>query len=376
MRAGMAAVLGIALAGCATTPVPSMRPLTQSYIDQMSATPVEVTENNNGVAKSWFYTSTASAGAAYGLIGALVSSVMDAIINAGPSARAQKSADEMARLATSDELNASLAQHLQAQIPAQAPSSGVFYESVESAQRQGERGHPDDVVQVNVRYTLSEDASTLRVQATATYQSPQTPYHTPYHFSGSPPRSEREGPAYSNTFTYYSSQLPVPTLTPELKERLVASIENSAREANGGELPVEGNPQFRAMNHELDNARDNNLTRDEIAIFLTREWLANDGARLHEEVERAHEFIARYVVVDMNRTEIPRIDGQDELLETTADERTVRRIGEGTAAGSYVSSASNVATFSSYGNTIAISHANAARIQSLSSASHRPAAAH
>jgi hypothetical protein len=283
----------------------------------------------------------------------------------------------MARLASSDELNESLSQHLHAQIPAAGTTpTGVSYESVDVTQRLGEHDHPDDVVQVNVRYTLSEDASTLRVQAVATYQSPQTPYHTPYHFSGSPPRSETQGPAYTNTFTYYSTQLPIPTLTPELQERLVTSIQNSARDANGGELPAEGTSQFRAMTHELDQARDNNLTKDEIAIFLTREWLANDGAKLHEEVERAHEFIARYVLVDLNRTTVPSITGQDELLETMTDERTVRRLGAGTEAGSYVSSAANVSSFSSYGNTIAISHANTARIQTLNAATHRPAATH
>ena len=230
-----------------------------------------------------------------------------------------------------------------------------------------------------MRYTLSEDASTLRVQATASYQSPQTPYHSPYLINGSPPRSEAQSPAYANTFTYYSTQLPVPTLTPELKDRLVASIENSAREANSGELPAEGSNEFRAMTREVENARDNNLTRDEIAIFLTREWLANDGAKLHQEIERAHDFIARYLLIDLNSTAVPSMTGQDELLETAADERTVRRIGEGVDAGSYVSSAANVTDFSSYGNTIAISHANAARIdgiRNVSRASARAATTH
>lgn len=375
MRAFGAAILGIALAGCATTPVPAMRPLTEANIATMGPTPVEASENNNGVEKSWFFTSTSSAGAAYGLLGVLVTTVMDAIINAGPSARAQKAADEMSRLISVDELNTSLAEHLRQQIPVGAPPAGVSFQNVESAQRLMARSRPNDVVEVAVSYTLSEDASTLRVQATATYQSPQTPYHTPYHFNGSVPRSETQGPAYINTFTYYSTQLPIPTLTPELKDRLVASIENSAREANGGEPPAEGTNGYRAMARELDNARDNTLTKDEIAIFLTREWLSNDGAMLHQEIERSHDFIARYLLVDLNRTAVPSITGQDELLETATDERTVRRIGEGVQAGSYVSSAGNVTNFSSYGNTTAISHSNTVRIESIRAAARRPAAA-
>jgi parallel beta-helix repeat protein len=89
----MGALCAMALAGCATAPqYPAMRPLTQAHIEEMGPTPVVLSENNSGVEKSWFYTSTASAGAAYGLIGVLVTTAMDAIINAGPSARAQKAA--------------------------------------------------------------------------------------------------------------------------------------------------------------------------------------------------------------------------------------------------------------------------------------------
>jgi hypothetical protein len=353
-----------------------MRPLTQAEIDTMGPTPVEVSENNNGVEKSWFFTSTASAGASYGLIGALVSAVMDAIINAGPSYRAHKSADEMSRLMSVDELNTSLGDHFRTQMPTTSPPpAGVTFAAVTTEQRLNATAAPDDAVLVNVEYTLSEDASTLRVIAHASYESTQTPYTTPYTFKGSVPREQTRGPAYSNVFTYYSTQLPIPTLTPDLQERLVASIENSAREANGGQLPAEGTNEWKAMTREETNARDNNLTKDEIAIFLTREWLKDDGVLLRQEVGRAHDFIARYVLLDMNRTAVPSITGQDELLETSADERTVRRIGAGVEAGSYVSSAGNVTSFSSYGNAIAISQANTDRINTLRSANHHAAAA-
>ncbi|MGQ0532825.1 MAG: hypothetical protein ACT4OF_09085 [Caulobacteraceae bacterium] len=381
-----------------------MRPLTQAHIDTMGPTRVVVSENNNGVEKSWFYTSTASAGAAYGLIGVLVTATMDAIINAGPSARAQKAANEIAELVSIATLNASLIEHLNQQTatatadataaasatdaeahaipasatdsavaadaPVEATASGVSYSGVESAQRLMERDALDDAVELSVRYTLSEDSSTLRVIAQATYQSAQTPYATPYQFASSPPRAEREGPAYRNTFTYYSTQLPVPTLTPELRERLIASIQDSARDANGA-LPVEGSNEYQAMQRELENARDDRLSKDEIAIFLTREWLRDDGAMLRREIEQAHAFIARYVLLDMNRPIAPNLAGQDEPLETMAEARTVRRVGAGTDAGSYVSSAGNVTSFSTYGNTIGIARAHRERIESIRSASRR-----
>lgn len=413
MRSLVVAVLVAALGACATaTPNPTMRPLTQAHIDTMGPTSVVVAENNSGVEKSWFYTSTASAGAAYGLIGVLVSAAMDAIINAGPSRRAQKAANEMAEEISVEHLNASLAEHLNRNIPGNEPvivatvtetalvaelapdgstpapteaavipiaapppppppPSGVYYSDVRTEQRMMARDHIDDAITVSARYTLSEDSSTLRVVAVASYQSAQTPYATPYTFRGSVPRTEREGPAYRNTFTYYSQQLPVPTLTPELRERLIASVQDSARN-DAGELPAEGTDEYRAMERELDNARDDRLTKDEIAIFLTREWLRDDGALLRQEIEQAHAFIARQVTLDMNRTSVPSMTGEDELLETQENARTVRRIGAGLEAGSYVSSAGNVTSFSTYGNTISISRSNNERAEAIREAA-RPA---
>jgi ornithine cyclodeaminase/alanine dehydrogenase-like protein (mu-crystallin family) len=64
--------------------------------------------------------------------------------------------------------------------------------------------------------------------------------------------------------------------------------------------------------------------------------------------------VAKYVALDINRTAVPSLVGTDELLETSADDRTVRRIGSGVQAGSYVSSAANVLSPATYGNTIAI----------------------
>jgi hypothetical protein len=405
------AIAAIALAGCATAPqYPAMRPLTTAHIETMGATPVVLSENNNGIEKAWFYTSTASAGAAYGLIGALVSAAMDAIINYGPSRRAQRAANEMAELMPVDALNASLTEHLRAQMPGATPAtpaeatltpvsadaataadaatteeapvvdaalvspappalpSGVYYGGVESRQLLMVREPIDDAITISTSYTLSEDSSTLRVIAYASYQSPQTPYTTPYTFSGSVPRAETTGPAYRNTFTYYSTQLPVPTLTPELRERLIANIQDSVRDDSGA-LPAEGTQEYQAMNRELENARDDRLTKDEIAIFLTREWLRDDGALIRREVAQAHDFIARYVMMDMNRTVAPSLGGSDELLETTADSRTVRRVGGGTAAGSYISSAGNLTSFSTYGNVIGIARVNSERIEQLRDAS-------
>jgi len=345
-----------------------MRPLTEAQAQKIGPAPVEIAENNNGIEKSWFFTSTASAGAAYGLIGAIVSATMDAIINAGPSRRAQKAADEMAELVSLDELNASLKGHFEHQISATAARSGVSFTDVRTAQRAAVRDAALDKVAVTATYTLSEDASTLRVAGVVTYQSDKTPYASPYAVKGALPKSETIGPVYRNTFTYYSTQLPVPTLTPELRERLVRSIQDSARDANGA-LPQAGTSEFKSMEKEIAAAQDDKLTKDEIAIFLSREWLRDHGAPLRAEIDQAHAFIARYALLDMNRAVVPSMTGQDELLETAADKRTVRRLGTGLTAGSYVSSAGDVESFSTYGNAIGVAAVHTARLKSLKDAS-------
>ena len=119
------------------------------------------------------------------------------------------------------------------------------------------------------------------------------------------------------------------------------------------------------MTKELEEANDDRLTKAEIAIFLAREWTKNNGALLRAEIDNAHAFIAKYAVVDMNRTAIPSLTGVDELVETLADGRTVRRGGPGLTAGSYVSLPGNVSDFVTYGNAAAIAEVNEARIRNI-----------
>jgi hypothetical protein len=288
----------------------------------------------------------------------LIAAGLDAMMNAGPSRRATQAADEIAEIMPVDALNASLVESFRRQ--AQATAQGVSISDVKLVQRATAPITINDNVEVTTSYVLSEDASTLRVMVSLSYTNPDMPYVTPYTFEKAPPKSELSGPLYRNTFTYYSRQLPVPVLTPELQERLIASIQDSARDANGA-LPAEGTDAFKGMTRELAEARDDKLTKAEISIFLAREWSKDNGALLRAEVENAHAFIAQYLVLDMNRTAIPSLTGVDEVVETAADGRTVRRIGSGFMSGSYVSSPSDVMSFSTYGNSVAVARAHAGR---------------
>jgi hypothetical protein len=59
------------------------------------------------------------------------------------------------------------------------------------------------------------------------------------------------------------------------------------------------------------------------------------------------------------------VEGTDELLETGADDRTVRRVGTGVEAGSYVSSAANVTDPATYGNAVAVGKATTEYVKEL-----------
>ncbi len=365
MKIVACALAALSLAACASVPpVPNARPLNAQHIDAIGATSVVVAENNGGVMKSWLRQDSSAAAASQGLLGVLVGAAIDGIMNYAPSRRARNAANELAEVMPAEVLNESLVRHLSSQIASGTPGSGVTVSDVRTVQKLSSPGAVDDALEVATSYLLSEDATTLQVSVALTYQNAGIPYATPYTFEGAPPKTELTGPLYRNTFTYSSRQLPVPVLTPELRERLIASIRQNAQDENGAP-PAEGSDAFKSMTKELEEANDDRLTKAEIAIFLAREWTRDNGALLRAEIDNAHTFIAKYAVLDMNRTAIPSLTGVDELVETLADGRTVRRGGPGLTAGSYISLPGNVSDFVTYGNAAAIAEVNEARIRNI-----------
>jgi len=331
----------------------------------MADTPVVVGESAEGIGKSWFMQDSSAAGAAYGLIGAMVTVTMDAIMNAGPAARAQKAADELNEVILTEAMNKSLVDSLTAQAGKPA-ASGVTFASVSTKQRLLKPDATNDAVEIHTSYTLSEDASAMRIVASVSYTNAALAYKTPYAFKSAPPKSELAGPVYANTFTYHSDQFPLPALTPELKTAMIAQIEAAYRDAAGA-LPVDGTDDFKKMTKDINDAQDDKLSKSEAAIFLVREWLKDGVAPARRELDKAHAFIAQYVMVDLNHTAVPALDGVDELLETMPDQRTVRRTGAGITAGSYISSPGNLSDFTTYGNAVSYAKASREKINTLRS---------
>lgn len=357
-----ALVAALSLAtGAVAAPTPNARPLSEANIERLGSTPVSVTGTEIGVGKAWYYTEVNGGGA--GIAGAIGGAIAAAIINAAPSARAHRQASEVAELITAEALDSSLITELKS-VATPARDHAVTFGDVALTPRPVKLAPLDDVVEIRTTYTLSEDSSVLRVVATATYKNAAIPYQTPYPFKKKPPSSETKGPLYRNVFTYYSTPLPLPVLSPELKDRLVASVQDNARDASGA-LPVEGSKEYKSLQRDVEDARDDKFSPAEMSVFLTREWLKDGGAKVTREVQAAHAFIAKYALLDMNRTAVPSVTGEDELLATEADDRTVRRIGSGVEAGAYVSSAANVTAPATYGTAVAVGKATDEYVRGL-----------
>jgi hypothetical protein len=344
-------LIGLTILGaCATAiePVPAKRPMSAENAAIAGKTDVAYIESNDGVGKAWFYTSSAGAGASYGLIGAITTAVIDAIVNAGPSKRATRVADELEGAAAKP--------IIVTEVRSEALSDARVFDR--------QKTPTPAALQLKTAYTLSEDASTLKVEAFASYSDPATPWRTPYQFKKSVPSDQLTGPAYRNRFTYVSDSLPIPTFTPETKERLIEAVETAAKDASGN-LPAEGSNEYKSYTRELERARDDTFSKDEIALFLTVQWTANNGENLRKHLTQAHDFIARYLVLDINDPTVPSFTGADERIETLAQDRTIRRVGSGVEAGAYVSSPGQAASFVTYGNTVNRSTAGTARTKRL-----------
>lgn len=362
----IAAFAAIFAGACATEKQPWKRPLNLELASGMEQTNVVLVENNNGIETTWFVADNSAAGAQYGLIGALVTAAMDGMINAGPSGVAQELADDVAVVAKIDRLNAGFSERIKAAEAAE--TYHVRFGDVSSVQKITSPVATDRAVEVSISYTLSEDATALKVFAEAVYSRANTRYVTPYPYK-SIPKDELSGPLYRNSFTYESNRLALPTLTPELKATMMQSI-NDRFIKQYGKLPKKsGDPGFAAYNDAMRENNNDTLTKSEASSLVVKQWLANDGELLFAEVQAAQTFIAKYVLLDMNSFVVPDYAGQDEIVEQAEGGRVVRTVGSGSGAGRYISSPGGLTTLTTYGNAIQVAKVNTDRAEAIRAAS-------
>ena len=351
------------LAACATEPYPNKRPLTSEAMELIGATDVVVVENNTGIGVTWFAQDSSASSAQFGLIGGLTSAIMDAIANSAPSARASRVADDISEDLVSNSLNASFVSALEA-----AEGDGtISFSAVSLRQPITSKESLNDAIEILTRYSMAEDGSAIRVSATATYANTAMQYVTPYTFESSVPKPELSGPLYRNTIVYNSKTFPVPALTETMKQELVEALTESFRDANG-DLPVEGEDGFKKMKRQIEDAQDDTLKKYEALVFVSQAWLKEDAAELTAEIEKAHAFIAKYILRDINSSNVPSLEGVDELVETLEDGRVVRLVGSGFSTGQIISSPGDTGVFPTYGNTTSISDREREKVKQLRAA--------
>lgn len=347
IRIALLGATAMMVTACATAPtVPSKRPMTVEAKTKMGSPDVHVLSNDLGIGASWFQQQSNGGGA--GLAGVLGAAIADGIMNAAPSSRASKAANEVAEKIVADDLNASFIEALKT---AKMNDGGeMIVQSVSLVNGSDKSLDYDGKVAVSVSYVLAEDASAFRATANAQYENADIPYVTPYTFEKKVPKSQLGGPVYRNQFVFNSKQFEAPILTEDLKVELVKSVENSFR-GEDGMLPTEG-ADFKKMQKRIEKAQDDKLKKSEISVFLVQRWLENDAADMKSEISEAHRFIAKYLLTDLKSTDVPTLSGSDDIVETTDSGRVVKLVGEGMSAGSYVSEPGNLYSFTTYGNAV------------------------
>ena len=153
---------------------------------------------------------------------------------------------------------------------------------------------------------------------------------------------------------------PMHKVVEEVKKRIAAQY---------GALPTKkGDKGFPALQEALQEANNDTFTDAEASSALTKIWASNNGKLISDELQAAHAYIAKYLLIDLNSTAVPKLDGQDEIVETLADGRVVRLMGAGAGAGTYLSSPGNLTATTTYGNAVSIAKANSDRASAIAEA--------
>jgi len=366
IAACVAASAAIFLSACASEPHPWKRPLSLDQASTIGDTNLALVENNNGVEGTWFVTDRSSIGAQYGLIGALVTSAMDGMANADPSETAQKYADEVATVALVDKINQGLGEEMKGVVASETYK--IRFGNVASVQKiGGPKDAADDTIEFTVSYLLAQDASAIKVIGTATYNRADMKYVTPYTFK-TVPEEELTGPLYRNSFIYESNRVTPPAPTADMK----AAWANDVRMRYAkryGVLPAKKSDRgYTAMQAELAEAANDTMTPEEAAGILGKAWTVDNGATIYRELKAAHAFLAKYLLQDLNSAAVPKLDGQDQIVEQLPDGRVVRIVGSGGGAGAYISTPGNLTAVATWGNGTQIAKVNRDRIEALEKA--------
>lgn len=200
------AVTLLILGGCSVTPYKV--PLSPVNRPTAEAAEVHARTGKDGIGVQYFAQDSSAAGAGYGLIGALVTATIDAIANADPADIAQDAADKLTAAYRQDDLHSELALALSVELGAWTSADAApVITKMKPEQKLVPAALPaDNVLAVELSYSLTPDWRALQVVGTATLLSKTVP-------AG---KSSPKGVIYRNRFEYCSAVLaPAPMQSPD-----------------------------------------------------------------------------------------------------------------------------------------------------------------
>lgn len=383
------AAMAVTLSACATTPTPTARKLSPELVQKLNETPVVLKQNEEGIRAGWTSAGAAQPGynsyvyvppgtspAAAGIGAAIGQAIAVALLDAAPSARASKSVATLNMGLEKSTLDAMLKEKI---IKASA-KDGVSFSDVEIRGFDRKDEPPQDAVFIETAYTLAEDASAVRVEATVTYHNDALSYQTPYDFGGKPPKAELSGPLYRNVFNYQSDVFETPEMTDDLREQLKLAAITAQKEAIEEAKAIEDEKKREKAlskakkNHAklMSAVDDDKLSKTELATLLIDKWRGQESPALINAITDGQEFVAMMIAKDLNDSSVPQFEtkepkpqpgfwkglppglgpiGHEEytVLETYEDGRRIIRVDSGYGAGQYYSIPE--AGFASFGNT-------------------------
>lgn len=321
--------------GCAMQLDPVKRPMQQATLDQLKE-PIPVvmqTPERNGIATSYFAQDSSAAGAQYGLIGALTTAVIDGIANANPYEIAQTNANRIAETFKGDELLNQAYASLSANKKLTPANLNLVLSAPTPVPAKSTKTTTPDGLSIDVGYIFKTDMSGLRIYAAVALNQKGKVYTSPYvGKDGKTSKPDNSGLLYSNSFSYFSQQLPVPVKSQSEIDAKVAEIKAAA--TKNGVLPKKDSQAYAKMTNEIKQAQKPEYTPKEISDKLADQWLANNGEKLKTEIKAAHEFLAVQIYKDLARLDVPDYKGtSDTVLETAADGRAIKLLGIGYNAG-------------------------------------------
>lgn len=350
------------LSGCANQ-IPYKRPMQDVYKPVGQDVQVYTYAAKEGIGVRYFLQDSSAAGAPYGLLGALVATAMDGIMNAGPKETSARMANMLATgfdlLETEYQLQAALASELK-QVPWLRAQDKIKH--AEAGQRlEADKFAEPAALLVSLNYSMSPDLAHLnlntdvRLMAKSQQYQPLYPEEAAVLAKAETDRqaaltrqskkkqpnpdevpADQRSQIYRNQFTYISADFPVATRTQQEVDDKIAEIRARYKDANG--KLTKDKDKISKMNREIKAAKE---PEDPAALAERRaaEWLANDGARLKAAIAEGVVQVAKLLARDLQETAVPNFNAKaadDVENDANSMRRIVRKAG-GYQAGQYIS---------------------------------------